>query len=308
MEVQTDDGLLILSSDPQPADGQPETPIAAPGQEPGTPGESAPPPADDGEDKPVSGRAFQRFVDRNTRQTRELERELATARGHIDSLTKLLQPQGQDPPPSQPAGPPRRPRESDFATAQEFEEANDSYLDAAVEYRLRQRESSQVQETRARDIAAGEQEVIQASRSREAELLRSVPDYFDRIEDLKPRMAPQLLWGLQQAGALGPDLALHLHSHPDDLERLNKVPVHLIGIELGALRAQMPQRQQAPGTPPAQPQAGAPSPPPRLPEPPQPVAGSGASVTPGYRDDFTQEQYDNWAKRTYPGMLYTHRR
>ena len=45
-----------------------------------------------------------------------------------------------------------------------------------------------------------------------------------------------MLWALQQAGTHGPDLVLHLAANPDEIQRLNEVPAHLIGVELGMLR------------------------------------------------------------------------
>ena len=122
-----------------------------------------------------------------------------------------------------------------------------------VDYRLAQREAAGRQQHVAQTQAEMDAQRVQAIRAREAEILKATPDYYDRFERIGPHLAPQVLWALQQAGEHGPDLVLHLSAHPDEIPRLNEVPAHLIGVELGMLRG-----PQARSTSPAP--SGSPSP------------------------------------------------
>lgn len=303
METTTTDGLTIVSSDPQPAPPDAEaldTEQAAPEDASAAPAESAPAPETPAPDdeKPLSGKQFQRFVDRQTRQTRELERKLAERDGQIDLLMRLAQ--GQAPPsaPEEPQGPPRRPRQSEFATWDEYEEADNAFIRNVVAYERQQEQVQTRQQTMAQQQQQVEQERMQAIADREQAIRRQHADYDDRLNALMPTITQGVLDALKMAGADGPDLVLHLSRHPDDVTRLNGTPWHDLGRELGKLSGP-PSRRPPPG------QQGARS---SLPEPPQPLSGNGAVASPGYNDAMTQEQFDAWARRTYPGMPYTHRR
>jgi hypothetical protein len=237
-------------------------------------------------------------VGRMTAQRTAMERELGATKAQVETLMKLIQPAGQDEE-APPTGPPRRPRQSDYATEEAFDAAEEAYHSNMVDYRLAEREAVSRQHQAAQSQAELDAERTRAIQAREAELVKSTPDYYDRFERLGPQLAPHVLWALQQAGAHGPDLVLHLSQQPQEVERLNAVPAHLIGVELGMLRG---PRHHTPAS------NGSPNSSPRLPEPPQPVGGGGATATTAYRDDMSQEQYDAWVKRTYPHMPYTWRR
>lgn len=296
--AEDSDGLIIVSSDapeaPAPAAPPADTPGAPAPAEPGSPAESppAPEPSDDVDDTAVSPRELRRLVGRMTAQRTAMERELGATRAQVETLMKLIQPVPPEPEPQR-TGPPRRPRQSEYATDAEYEAADEQYVSDMVAYRLAEREAQQQHTQVARTQAEQDAERVSAIQAREAEILKYTPDYYERFERIGPSLAPQLLWALQQAGAHGPDLVLHLSGHPEDIQRLNQVPAHLIGVELGMLRG-----PQARNTPPAP--TGNANSAPRLPEPPQPVGGGGTPVTPGYRDDLPQQQFEEWYARTYP--------
>ena len=312
--METTEGLVISSSDAPGGETPPEPtpdvqPAAPASQEPaGTPADPATAPTEpsqtDDDDAPVSPRELRRLVGRMTRRNADVERELAAALARVDTLTRVMQPPPQAPPPQAPAGPPVRPRYEDFGDDESYRAAEDQYFNDTVTYRLEQRDTQQRQQSITQQQQQSDAEKLSAIRAKEAEVVKAVPDYYDRFDAIHPRLAPHLLWALQQAGVHGPDLVLHLAAHPDEIPRLNQVPVHLIGVELGMMRAGSPSPAASP-PPAANGQTSAPN---RLPEPPQPVGGGGATVVPGYRDDMTQQQFDDWARRTYPSMPYTHRR
>ena len=314
--METNDGLVISSSDAPGGETPPEPtpdvqPAAPASQEPaGTHAEPAPAPTEptqtDDDDAPVSPRELRRLVGRITRRNADVERELAAALARVDTLTRVIQPPPQAPQPQAPTGPPVRPRYEDYGDDESYRAAEDQYFNDTVTYRLEQRDNQQRQQSITQQQQQSDAEKLQAIRTKEAEVVKAVPDYYDRFDAIAPRLAPHLLWALQQAGVHGPDLVLHLSAHPEEIPRLNQVPVHLVGVELGMLRAGSPPPAQPHATTPAA--NGQPPAPTRLPEPPQPVGGGGAQVTPGYRDDFTQQQFDEWSRRTYPNMPYVHRR
>lgn len=305
--METADGFIISSSSDAPETPPPDATDGAP-TAPATPAPAAPsvdsPPTEPSpdEDRPLSGKQFQRYVDRQTRAQRELERELAEARGQILALSRVVTPAPSAPPP--PTGPPQRPRLADFATDDEYLAAEDRYFSDMVTYRLNERDQYNRQQQVTQSQAEQDTQRLQTIREREAEILKSTPDYYDRFETVGPQLAPQVLWGLQQAGVHGPDLVLYLHDNPTEIARLNQTPAHLVGLELGMLRrgAAPPAQTTAPAS------NSQTSAPPRLPEPPQPVSGGGGTGQPGYRDDMTQTQFDEWVKRAYPGMPFTQKR
>lgn len=291
MAEESNDGLIVVSSDsPEPQDPPPGAPA------PTEPVEAAPPtapePSDD-DDTAVSPRELRRLVGRMTAQRTAMERELGATKAQVDTLMKLIQPAPPEPEPDR-AGPPRRPRMSEYATEDDYDVAEEQYHRDMVDYRLAEREAQGRQQHVAQTQAQQDAERTAAIRAREAEILKSTPDYYERFEKIGPALAPQVLWALQQAGAHGPDLVLTLAANPDEIQRLNQVPAHLIGVELGMLRGSQGRTATPAPNGYAQPSA------PRLPEPPQPVGGGSTPVTSGYRDDYTQAQFEDWYAKTYP--------
>ena len=299
MAEEATDGLIIVSSDSpeplEPTDGAPapQEPVEAASP-------PAPEPSDDDALDAVSPRELRRLVGRITAQRTAMERELGATRAQVETLMKLIQPAQQEPEPVQ-TGPPKRPRASEYATEEAFDAAEEAYHTAMVDYRLAEREAQGRQSQVAQSQAEQYAERLRAIQAREAELVQSVPDYYDRFERIGPQLAEHVLWGLKMTGAHGPDLVVHLADHPEDIQRLNQVPSHDIGTELGLLLGTH-VRSTSPAS------NGAPPSSPRLPEPPQPVGGGGSPGPTVYRDDFSQDQYDAWVKRTYPNMPFTFRR
>jgi hypothetical protein len=315
METVTDDGVMIVSSDPTPESPPDETP-AAPVPETGPSADSASAaPSEDDDDRPVSPRELRRIVGRFTRQRSDLEAQLGTVRAQNETLMRMLQPPAP-PPAVEPQGPPQPPDipnqldfDSDeaYRTAQRrYRDEQARYLDDMVTYRLNERDGHQRRERHAQAQQQTEAELDEVIRTRERELIATVaPDYLERFSEIGPQLGDTLIWGLKQAGVLGPDLVLHLHAHQDEIARLRQIPPSRIGIELGKVLGTAGVQQPSP----AQPRARtAPTAPLGLPEPPQLVSGGGGSALPGYSDTMTQQQFDEWSKRMYPTMPYQQRR
>lgn len=312
--METADGLMIVSSEtPEvetPPPGDAETPPGVPAPE--EPGQADSPPAteaDEPDDGAVSPRELKRLVGRMTAQRAAMERELSATRAQVETLTRLIQPAAPPPDtPQEPQGPPRRPRMGDYASEEDYQAAEERYITDMVDWRAAEREAQARMQERGQSQAQQDAQRVQSIREREAVIVQTVPDYYERFERIGPQLAPHVLWALQQAGAHGPDLVLHLDSAPAEIARLNQTPPHLIGVELGMLRGQRPAQASSSESPPTASRTGDSTNAPRLPEPPQPLSGGGGQGTGGYKDDFTQDQYDAWVKRTYPHMPFTFRR
>jgi hypothetical protein len=308
--METADGLMIVSSEtpevetPPPGDAETPTGVPAP-PEPGQADSPPAPEADEPDDGAVSPRELKRLVGRMTAQRAAMERELSATRAQVETLTRLIQPAA--PPPEitqEPQGPPRRPRMGDYASEEDYQAAEERYITDMVDWRAAEREAQARMQERGQSQAREYEQTMQAIRSREQDILRTVPDYYERFERIGPTLSPDVLTALKLSGARGPDLVVHLAAHPEDIQRLNQTPTFQIPAELGLL---LGQSGSLPPVSPA-PVSGDATNAPRLPEPPQPLSGGGGQGTGGYRDDFTQEQYDAWVKRTYPSMPFTFRR
>jgi len=269
--ILVEGGEFPPTADPAAPDAE-ETPLPAPVDAPAPPAESAPAP----EDEPPVPRGIQRRIDTLTRRNYEYQRELDVLKGTVQAL------QQPAPPPALPAG---EPREEDYTR-------HADYVAAMVDYRVGQKlaEASEAQEEQAsrqmqQQTQAAQHAAIQA---REAEVLTTHPDYYDRCAAVVQQLAPQVQWGLRMAGEHGPDLVLYLHDHPEAIPRLNQMPAHQIGIELGLLRAST-------GAPPG---AGARQAHPK-PEPPTPLAGGGRTSNPEtYHENMPQAAYEAWRRKT----------
>jgi len=220
-------------------------------------------------------------IDRLTAQRHEAAREATYWRAKAEGAAPAT-------PPAPAAQAPQEPQEETF-------ERHADYLAALVDYRVEQKlaaaQQAQAQQAHEQQMAQRQAEALAAIQTREAALLAQVPDYYDRCQTVLRQAAPHLDWALKMAGAHGPDLVLYLHAHPDAIGRLNQVPPHQIGMELGLLRA-----ESAHGTP-APARAAAASEP--KPDPPTPVSGSGRTLNPEtFREDMSQVEYEAYRRKT----------
>jgi len=274
-------GIVVEESPSPVADPPaPEAPgVEEPVPEPEPPAEDVPPPPAD-EPPPVPA-SVQARIDRITAQRHEAAREAAYWRAKAEGAAQA--------PPQAPADQaPREPREEDY-------ERHGDYLAALVDFRVEQKLSAAQQQQAQHQQQAQQQHLVAqkhaAIQAREAELLAQHPDYYDRCGTVVRQVAPHVKWGLEMSGTHGPDLVLYLHEHPDAIARLNQVPPHQIGIELGLLRAGASTGEKTPA------RTAAASPP--KPEPPTPVAGSGRTLNPEtYREDMSQAEYEAYRRKT----------
>lgn len=245
-------------SAPAPSDAPPAAP--APAEEiSGTP-ESAPdvptsPDTTEDEDEeeapePLSRNA-QRRIDRERRRRTDAERKQAA----LEERLRMLEQGFRRPEPPAPPPPPSQ-DPADYATQEEWIEARiqQSLAREREQWQLEQLRQRQQQEQQARDAQWA---------TREQTFKQQHPDYEERLQEVLPRLSPQLGQGLGDS-EMAPELVYHLAHHPDELQRLNGLQPLALSRALGRLE------QQLSAPPPARPTSPTPKP-----APPTPLNGAG---------------------------------
>lgn len=279
-----EDPIIMIGSDVAPSEPPAApAPAASPPEAEAPLVESAPTPVPAPPvESPVPG-SVQARIDQMTRQRREAERERDFWRARaLASERPAPAPPGE---PGAPAGG-AEPREEDFDTQAAFVAALHRFHAKAA---LDAERTAQHEAALAQTLAQTQAALHATIQAREAEVLATTPDYYERCEAVVRQVTPAVKWALEHAGAHGPDLVLYLHDHPEAVTRLNQTAPHALGVELGLLRS--PTNGSAPPS-------AAPSPAPPKPEPPTAVTG-GRTTTPGFREDMSQREWEEQWKRTF---------
>ena len=240
---------------------------------------------DDEAPEPLSRNA-QRRIDRERRRRTEAEKKQAA----LEERLRMLEQGFRRPEPAPEAAPPAPPSagRADYATDEEWIQAVTQQAIA------REREQWQLEQLRQRQ-ALEQQERDAQWATREQAFKQSHPDYEQRLQEVLPRLSPQLRQGLGDS-EMAPELAYHLARHPDELQRLSGMQPLALSRALGRLEQQL--------TVPSRP----PSPPPTAkPAPPTPLNGAGS---PGPRavtelsdadiESMSQAEFEAAYKRTFP--------
>lgn len=212
--------------------------------------------ADETGDAPKRKPWWEKRFDELTAKRYDAEREAAYWRG-IAEATKQPEPAV-----ARQEGPPR---EDQFESFEDFEQAR---IDYAVEQRLRQAEAAKAQ-----------QAVLQTYEERAARLKEAKPDYDSVVNNPALRITPMMADVIRESD-VGPEVAYHLGTNPQEAARIASLPHHRQAVELGKLEVKLSAPAQAPKAPNRNP------PPP----PPQPVAGLSAGLTKD-PNDMTMAEY-----------------
>lgn len=231
-----------------PSEATPEQPTGA--ETPAEPNDAGA----ESQEKPKQVPWFQKRIDEVTAAKYDAQREAAYWRGQAEAGGRKEQPQ----PPAQ-SGPPR---EDQFATYEDFEEARINY---AVERRLQTERQLEQREQSARTF----QERIDKVRDK-------LPDYDLYVGDPTLTISPLMAQVIRESD-VGPEVAYHLGKNRSEAERIFALPPHRQAAELGRLEAKL-------STP------AAPSTKPLPPAPPQTVAGLSAGLTKSL-DDMSMAEY-----------------
>lgn len=210
--------------------------------------------ADDG--KPKREPWFQKRINEVTRRYHDAEREAAYWRGQAEAGGRREAPQAPQ------SGPPR---EEQFATYEEYEDARINY---AVEQRLRT-----AREIEARDKVGRDFE------DRVAKVRDKLPDYDLYVGDPNLTITP-LMAAVIRESEVGPEMAYHLGKNRSEAQRIADLPPHRQAAELGRLEAKLS------ASPP-------PSPKPIPPAPPQTVSGLAAGLSKA-PEEMSMDEYKAW--------------
>ena len=206
--------------------------------------------------KPAKG--VQKRLDELTRRIHEERREK-------ERLYALLERGIGNPataPIAQPEGPPR---EDQFESYEDYEQAR---IDYAVEQRLRQAREEEQRST-----------VFRTYEERAAKLRETAPDFDSVVNDPTLNITPLMAEVIRESD-LGPEVAYHLGTNRSEAERIASLPPHRQAAELGRLEARLTPVSQAAPTPKRTPP----------PAPPQTVAGisNGLNKAP---EDMSMAEY-----------------
>lgn len=159
------------------------------------------------------------------------------------------------------------PREDQFATYEEYDEARIAYRvkqELAAERQIQQRET-----------------VARTYEERAGKYRESKPDYDSVVNNPSLRITP-VMAEVIQASDYGPQVAYHLGSNPSEAARIASLPPALQAAELGSIAKALTTPAPA-------------APKPIAPPPPQTVGGLAAGVakTP---EQMTMAEYIEWRK------------
>ena len=218
-------------------------------------GDDAPDGDESTAEAPPKAKGVQKRLDELTRRYREAERREERL---LALLERQTAPQAH---PAQPEGPPR---EDQFESYEDYEQAR---IDYAVEQRLRQAREEEQRTT-----------VYRTYEERAAKLRETATDYDTVVNDPTLKITP-LMADVIRESDVGPQVAYHLGTNRSEAERIASLPPHRQAAELGRLEARLTPVTQAP--PPKR------NPPPA---PPQTVAGisNGLNKAP---EDMTMAEY-----------------
>jgi hypothetical protein len=238
-------------------------------------GEKKPP-----DPKPKHKGGFQKRIDKLTKERRETEAENAKLR---QQLADKIQPAAK-PAETPPAADTGEPKEEDFDTYKEYD-------DARVDWRVDQKfEQRQQKETEKQQEAAAAERLSKVQKQTDA-VREKYPDYdemFANAENL--RITPVVEFALKESENL-PALQYHLLRNSEEVERLNALPSLLaVAVELGKIEAQLAPPVK---TPPATPKPTTSSAPP----PVAPVGGGKAKSAPSLTGDMPYADYEKHRER-----------
>jgi broad specificity phosphatase PhoE len=163
----------------------------------------------------------------------------------------------------------KEPNPDDFKTVAEYAEALAEYK---VEKKFAEREAKRDQEAREQKAAEAQAELNRNI----AKVMKELPDYAEVIESCDLDMPPHITVYLATSGEMGVRLGYHFAKHPDDFDRIAKLPPVRALAEIGKLE----DRLVKPKAKDAEPEKGTDATPvSRAPSPITPLNASATAVT-----------------------------
>lgn len=195
----------------------------------------------DGEPKKRGG--FQRKIDRLEREKLELEQRLEAERRQREEWMRRAGPTDHQ----QTAKPAEKtePKPDDFPTWEAYQEARVQWLvERQVEDRLKQERAQMAEAQRKAALDAAQREYQSRARALIAKG-RELYDDFQHVVEEDLILTPWIETELVSAGADGAELAYWLGTHPEEHDRISKLPPVDGLVELRLVRRQLSQQKDA---------------------------------------------------------------
>lgn len=211
---------------------------------------------DEGEEKPRKG-GFQRKIDRLTREKYEMARRLEALESRLAD-----KPAGEAK--AQPkAASAERPKSAEFDDYDEF-------LDALADWKVDQKLAA-ARSAEAEAAAREAQAAVTAEWHARLDEYRAATPGFDEALEASETVFPPVAQQAIVESELGPALAYHLATHPEEAARIAALPPVAAVRALGKLEAKLDAKASTPEKP--KPKAAS-----AAPAPVKPVSGGGRSV------------------------------
>lgn len=231
------------------------------------------PPEGEDKDKPKGG--FQRRIDRLTREKRELEAQLETARAAKPA----------EKPEAKPAEKPKRPDVNDFDDYHKYEAALEDYTEKLTEWKVDQKLALHKGETAAeaerREQSERARELQAQYEQRRKAVEKEIPTFAADIQasDMAETELPDHVTESILESEAGPKIIHHLATHPEELEALIDMRPLAAVRAIGKLESRFSPPAETKGKPVS-----------KAPPPPKP-GGAGKSA-PNLESVTEFEEYD----------------
>lgn len=198
--------------------------------------------------------AVQRRIDKLTREKYQSRAEAEMLRRELESLRSRPEPQRQET--RQQTG---EPRLEQFQNFEDYIAARDSYLERKFEEKLTARERQEQEAKRKSRSEAIEREW----QKRRDQMANEIPDYAERMEEASDMMLNDAAVEAIKESDIGPKIAYHLATHPEEAEKLFNLSPSATLRAIGRIEAKIEAQKTTPAVS-------------KAPKPTTPVSGGGS--------------------------------
>ena len=260
------------------------------------------------------------------RMAEEQRQEAARQAGQMETVTKLLRGEDLTPPANEKPAPLVRPKNEDFTTFEEYEDARDTYFKTVAKQEAAQ-EIAAFRQEQQREFER--QALVYRIHQTEQAFAQEHADYNEVVTNgIATKPKPFLDFIQQELGPNAVAVAYHMSKDEALTQRMMQMPIEMLRAALWQLSGAVGGGQTGAGAAVggAPPPTETPSPGPRVPPaqgpgqaaglgggrpspvlptgvspagrpkpaPPRPLGGVSAGVPSGYRDDMTMKEFNAW--------------
>lgn len=212
--------------------------------------------------------AVQRRFDKITRDKYRAQAEADMLRRELEAIRSRPEPQRQE---TKAAGVPKL---EQFQNFDEYEAAKDAYYERKWEEKQAARER-EAEDARRRSSS---EKMDDAWRKRRDEAANQIPDYAERMEEASDMMLNDATVEAIKESDIGPKIAYHLATHPEEAEKLFNLSHSATLRAIGRIEAKIEaegSKKQISGAP----------------KPIKPLSGSGSGANSGPNDSQSTEEW-----------------